>query len=625
MMDQNANRLTADNLAQLAAYLDARHEGTQPAPGEPGFPSGFSGELLRLAESNSPRPEFTAHLEQQLREAGRWHSRGRLPALWKSSIPERNSTMKRLAAFALVGIILFATLWVALPSIFPLPTPTQLVLATPPTSTPAPSPAAPLTPTVIPTTSPLEVAIYFTPQPIPSQPPTLPSLADFLSAGFGGSGSGNLPEGLPVTLQAELPPSPKSITAYYRLENNPVTLAEAQQIAEQWGLEAGLYMPAWMETISPDETFRTYTAVDGNLGLVMVNDELYFSDASISPVYEGHQYPQASLPPPDEAVMIATRFLSSLGLLDYPYRTGLSHYAYGLVDFYPMLESVSMEYPAASVRIDDQGRVGTAWINRADYQAVGSYPLISASQAWDILSAGQPAAQVSISYRPAQDGNPQYWGRVYQLGESAHLFGKPTHMLPVEAGATVYIKLNNLVLSGDLADLSEYLEDGGGYIHAWGDVVEANGVHILELTGWEPFDEFSGYYNGTLLRTGEADFLRLEDGRQLRLTDLPADVPADIPLYAEGGLVGETLEWFILQVHPADEGQLPPDLSQAQAVIDKVELVYLAPGLNNMPPDMALDPAYRMLIPAWRFSGTITNVEGADLVYQAYVQAVFNP
>ncbi len=73
---------------------------------------------------------------------------------------------------------------------------------------------------------------------------------------------------------------------------------------------------------------------------------------------------------------------------------------------------------------------------------------------------------------------------------------------------------------------------------------------------------------------------------------------------AQGGLVDDTLEWFILQVHPSDEGQMPPDLSLAEAVIDKVELVYLGPDLSNMPPDFALDPAYRMLVPAWSFSGS---------------------
>jgi len=56
-----------------------------------------------------------------------------------------------------------------------------------------------------------------------------------------------------------------------------------------------------------------------------------------------------------------------------------------------------------------------------------------------------------------------------------------------------------------------------------------------------------------------------------------------------------------------------------------VELVYLAPGLSNMPPDMAFDPAYRMLVPAWSFSGHITNAGEADLIFRVYVQAVANP
>jgi len=62
--------------------------------------------------------------------------------------------------------------------------------------------------------------------------------------------------------------------------------------------------------------------------------------------------------------------------------------------------------------------------------------------------------------------------------------------------------------------------------------------------------------------------------------------------------VDRTLEWFILQVHPTDEGQMPPDLNQAHAVIDKAELVYLVPGLDDLSSDRASDPAYHMLVPA---------------------------
>ena len=120
------------------------------------------------------------------------------------------------------------------------------------------------------------------------------------------------------------------------------------------------------------------------------------------------------------------------------------------------------------------------------------------------------------------------------------------------------MQLNNLVLSGDMSGLLENLQTNPGYIHAWGEVQEVNGTPQLQLAGWEPFDEFSGYFDGTVRRTANGNFLELSDGRHLSLPDLPADVPADNPLYAQGGLVDNTLEWFILQVHPADEGQMPP-------------------------------------------------------------------
>jgi hypothetical protein len=295
------------------------------------------------------------------------------------------------------------------------------------------------------------------------------------------------------------------------------------------------------------------------------------------------------------------------------------------VNFYRLLGDLPITNPAAYVKIDSLGEIGSIWVSREEYTSVGTYPVISAEEAWNILNANEPTDQRSISYYPARDGNPKYWGRVYPSGQVVQVFGAPIYLPPADGSSTPYVQLNNLVLSGDTSGLLDYLQSDHGYIHAWGEVQDGDGTRQLLLAGWEPFDEFSGYFNGSVRRTAEGDFLELEDGRELRLPDLPAEIPADIPLYAQGGLVGDTLEWFILQVHPSDEGQLPPDLSQAEAVIDTVELVYLSPALSNLPPDMTLDPSNRMLVPVWRFSGHITSASGADLFYRAYVQAVSNP
>jgi hypothetical protein len=628
-MNADHDRPTAEELAELTAYLAARDHGNQPAPGEPGFPGGLAGALIRLAESTEPDPAFAQALELQLQQASarstaphlRW-----LSALWQSfNQPERKTTMKRLIPVTIIAILALVILWVGLPYIIPSPSQTQMAVVTSPTHTPVPSPLSPLTPTMAQPTSPSPVAINFTPQPIPNQPPALPSLVDALGSGYGGSGAGNLPQGLPVSLAAQLPESPSQVTAYYLLENTPLTLDEARQIASTWGLSPQFYMPGWMQSITPDQVERSYIAVDGMQDLSMWNGELSYTNLGIFPIYEGHQYPQTGLPAAEQAVTLATDYLASRGYLDYAYRVDLHQYNYGLVNFYRLLDGFSVNYHAASVKIDPQGQVGSAWINRQAYQSVGSYPVISAQAALDLLSSGTSGNQVSISYFPTTDGNPQYWGRTYPTGQKADLFGAPTYLLPADPAGTPYVQLNNLVLAGDLSGLKEQLQSNSGYIHAWGEVEDVKGVRTLLLSGWEPFDEFAGYFDGIVLRAEQGDFLELSDGTRLALPDLPSDVPAGIQLYAQGGRVGDALEWFILQVHPASEGQQPLDLSQARVVIDQVELVYLVPGSSAQSPQLASDPAYRMLVPVWSFSGRITTAAGQELSYQAYVQAVPNP
>jgi hypothetical protein len=629
-MSQNLHPPTDKELKDLSAYLAAREQGEQPNPSEPGFPTGLAGELLRLAETTQPDPAFAKALERQLQEAAKKNSSaakpGWLAALWQSfTQPVRKTSMKRIIPVTLLAIVVLAILWLALPSIIPSPTPSQVAIVTPPTRTSGPTPLSPLTPTAAQPTARPPVAINFTPFPVPSQLPSLPSLVDALAAGYGGLGAGNLPNGLPVSLATPLPESPGQVTAFYCLENAPLTLDEAKKIADDWGLAAQLYMPAWMQSITPDQVERSYIAVDGMQKLSMWNGELSYTDLAFSPVFGGHQYPQSGLPPSDQAVNIATQFLASRGYLDYPYQVDLSQYKYGMVDFYRLLEGLSIDARAASVKIDPQGQVGTAWLSREDYQPVGTYPVMSAESAWEVLSAGGPSDKLFISYYPTTDGNPQYWGRVYLPGETAQLFGAPTTLLPAEPAGEPYVELNNLILKGDLSGLVGYLQSGQGYIHAWGQVVETNGVRSLQLAGWEPFDEFSGYFTGTILRTPQGNYLVLDDGTQLSLPVLPDNVPNGLPVYAQGGRVGDILEWFILQAHPVSEGQTPPDLSQAEVIVDHIELVYLAPGLRSMPPDVANNPSYRMLVPAWKFSGYIQGVEGQGLRYQAYVQAAFSP
>ena len=78
-MNESPKRPSTADLAELeaclAAYLAARQQGEQPAPGEAGFPSGIAGELLELAQQTHPDPIFAARLERRLRRAARVEAR----------------------------------------------------------------------------------------------------------------------------------------------------------------------------------------------------------------------------------------------------------------------------------------------------------------------------------------------------------------------------------------------------------------------------------------------------------------------------------------------------------------------------------------------------------------------
>ena len=213
MMSEIKRRPSANELQELSNYLQSVGREKRPAPGEVGFPSGLAGELITLAETIQPNPSFAARLERDLHQATAKSSKvspkGWLSALWQSfSSSERNLAMKRLLAYSLIAILLIVVMWVSYPLLFPSPTQTQVAVVPPSTQTARPSPFSPLTPTVVPPTSQPPVAINFTPQPLPQQPPRLLSLVDALGQGFGGSGLGNLPQGLPLTIETELPPSP---------------------------------------------------------------------------------------------------------------------------------------------------------------------------------------------------------------------------------------------------------------------------------------------------------------------------------------------------------------------------------------------------------------------------------
>jgi hypothetical protein len=101
--------------------------------------------------------------------------------------------------------------------------------------------------------------------------------------------------------------------------------------------------------------------------------------------------------------------------------------------------------------------------------------------------------------------------------------------------------------------------------------------------------------------------------------DLPADLAAGAVVFAQGGLVGDSLEWHTIQEAPVDEGGNGGNGGEGgMAVVEQVELIYYIPPADSIPPDSTLEFAYRCAQPVWRLSGHTDQ----GLAFEVYVQAV---
>jgi hypothetical protein len=597
------NTTNSTSFDELDAYLTARQRGepADSARSQSIEQAAMLDALVELARRTQPDPAFAKALGQRLAVA----------RSGKAGIEarERKPFFSRVAVYAVLGsallIILGATTLFVLNRI--RPEPTAVVMLTTGTIEPVATEA-----TVQPTP-------LYTLFPTPALPPALPSLAQAMGLGFGGGGGGLFPGGVTYVLGTALPAGPGDVTAYFRQANPPITLDETRRIAAQWKLNAQFFMTPGVAELPLDSTAeKFFFAFDGMRQLVVESSTANYQDTMILPGYGGHQYPQAGLPPVEQAQATAIDFLSSRGLLSFPYSIGINSYDYGIVNFYRMMDGWRLNRPTAWVQVNPQSQVTSAAARTLNLEPVGTYPILSAQEAWEILTTDMTSERLWRSITPTIDGNPKFWGRAHPAGQTAHLFGPLDYLLlPADPGGNPRVSLNNLVLEGDLPSLIQYAQSNPGYFHVWGLVQESSGRRSLQMAGWESFDEFTGYFNGYISRQADGDFLVLADGNLLKLTDLPADLPDGEPVYVNGGLVGDTLEWFIIQVHPASEGQNPPTTISGEALINQVELIYLEPG-ESMPSDLSQDPAYKMLQPVWCFKGQV----GTDYSVVIYVQAV---
>jgi hypothetical protein len=626
----------------LDSYLTALQAGIHPSP--PAELSDSETELLEnlvaINQDNPPDPGFSPNLESQLRIAVRERSasKKRTPIRLKSlsilipQIVNRIGKMERrsLSFAAGIMVVILVILAVSLFSQAELPVePSQVVESF--TNSPLPT-AGDTAIAQIETEQPTSIS------PVPLELSSLPPLTAMMVGQSGGSGQGS--EGEPIHIHFELnttlPTSPEEMKFYLQSLPEPLTMEGVLQISRDLGLEARVYMPFWMTTQTSGEASReAYVAIDEPRYIFFDSPQRFtFMDRSLAPVHGGHWYPPQSLPPLEQALQTASAFLENAGLLEAPFET----LAYGdQILFFHLLQSQwSLSSPFAQVYIHPDGQVKEMIYQDFELQDMGSYPILSADNAWEILRDG--SFESRVWYRESSNmtawaewihANPRYWAREYPLGGRVDLFGSLQVFYPTDPERMPAIRMNDLVLQGDLEPLAQAYQqlmdrtgDQETPLHVWGTVQDAGQYRTLLVEGWE--ETTTAIWLGTITHDGDMDFLLVEDGSTIQLPDLPPELTDGMSVFIQGGLWNDQLEWYIIQERPLDQGYGPPPGSfmgqenSVNASVDAVELIYFVPPMESFPQELVSDPGSRAIQPIWHFTGHTDR----GTAFEAYVQAV---
>lgn len=446
-----------------------------------------------------------------------------------------------------------------------------------------------------------------------------------------------------VTFPAELGPS-------LVLQQQPWTMdvATARMIADQWGFTGPLYLIPQPPAAEGEPTFTiptTYFVFDGKRTLQLDSQFVYYYDGNLN-------YEQASTIPYDQAKAIAEGYLQARGLLNFSYEVRQG-YAPSEVYFHRLVDGRAVNQPEIWVSLvgDQIGTIGYS-VLRAPAE-LGNYPLITAEAAWQqLIQDATVAGVVLYEMMPGQMPNPgtfieepifeqpNFWPRVYQAGQEAHLYTWPTIYVSAEGNTAPRIETYPLALQASDETLSAIANSGSRMFHIWGTVGDDG--KTLEVAGFEGLDENTHqtlFIEGTIGREGDQVVVTAFTGEKYILLNAPADVPdgLEVSVFAfasrDMGLTYPALEWdninerIVYEEQPVVEepvNTMPVDIWQPyiyqNVTIDKVELAYYYTYVHD---EEAMargeyGPATILLQPVWKFSGTAEN--GDQLTF--YVQAV---
>jgi hypothetical protein len=505
--------------------LDAYLHGQIPAdhPELPKYEAELAAELKSAAQQIQPPAKFETELERALmQEARRKHS----------GLRRSLSGAGRTIAWAALAILLMLGFsWVfrtLLPSTAPGTGPTDNVLLTP------------SHPTIAETSQATETRN-------PGQPtPTAAAEANITTY--------SLPmfPGVKFELKAELPEAPDQVNIYQQKPWPMLTPESALQLARQLGVDGQLYKAPFGPPVA-----TSYLVSDGYAKVAVQQAMPWFTYYSTS----GDNVSISNSLPPEQALAIGEEFLKSHGLAIFEYQPETVAESPGEVQFVQTLDGIPVlysHYDASKVRVQmvDTGQVTEVDSNLGNFVTLGSYPILTAQEAWEKVLSPETASGLESSEISKIPGSRLTWQRAYPLNTTVELFGYAQSYPAVNPNLPPLVFFKDYPTGGNTQGLAVAAENNR-FLQAWGQFNEDNqGRRRFDLDGWQASRFPEQGLEGTIERQDGRSYLVTIDQRLL-LPEAPDDLPTDKIISATGVILSEpepTLEWSILHLGPLGGG-----------------------------------------------------------------------
>jgi hypothetical protein len=413
------------------------------------------------------------------------------------------------------------------------------------------------------------------------------------------NGQGYFP-GVTFDFAAEWPAAPENVMLYRLLLPEAVTEASARQVAGQLGISGQI-------NTSPGEGSDEilYEVRDGASTLLLFNfASQFFYWPSVQSV-------DSEPLPFDEQVRIARQYLEAHNLLNGPYRVEPAERERSGVTFVRLLDNLPIVYGVGidpnhpgwiTVLVDSAGQVTHVTYRDNDFEAVGSYPILSAQEAWDRLLGPEAAQRLQYVILAApQPYTYRRWTPRPSAGENTDLYGYAS----VIQGDPPLVQINNLTLGGAYQELAADPHPGK-LLHLWGMAANGpDGQPVFFVQRWEVSPLEEQYLTGNIISREDSLWLAADDGRSLRLPYTPADIPVGEMAVVRGVIAPDQpdiLYWLDLStgVVPDSYGMTASCMGyggggggSADANFGGGSFAPFNPGGPTTPPEPTPTPAYQ--------------------------------